>query len=184
MDMDFIRSMLPLEGWKAGAAVILSQFLASYIVNAHSYQHLHNLHRLFQPWRWEREGRIYEDLFHIRGWKDYVPSISHFNKKTLDGNLSAEYLSRYVLESIRAELCHDLSIIFGLLLCLAAEGATDRRILLYLALLNLPCIMIQRYNRPRFERILNRPRKDGRSGIVEFWLDEDGSEIQEEGERS
>lgn len=167
-----LESLFPLSGWKAGVVVILSQVLASVLVNSMSYSTLEKFRHHLKPMAWEKNGKTYEKLFRVREWKDYVPSISAFDKKNLSSTPDASYLSRFILESVRAELCHSFAVVFGLLILLLTPHQTARRVLLWTIVMNVPCIIIQRYNRPRFERIINRPRQDGTSGIVCFWADE------------
>ncbi len=174
-----LLSLLPLRGWRAGLMVIISQIIASVLVNMLSYESLLKLYHVLKPFSWEKNGRVYEKLFHIKAWKDYVPSVGAFDKKNLSMNPDKEYLSRFILESVRAELCHEGAIIFGLLISALTPDATRRRILLWTALVNIPCMMIQRYNRPRLERILFRPHREGTSGIVRFW--EEKKEIRNQG---
>ena len=114
-------------------------------------------------WRNARMNRanrqLYERFLLIKRWKDWLPDgarwFSHgFSKRAL-ANKHPEYLRRFVCETRRGEICHWLAIacvpLFGLwnpgwgLLVNAA----------YALLANLPCILVQRYNRARLLR-LNR----------------------------
>ena len=101
-----------------------------------------------------------------------MPAVGVFDKKNLRKDLSREYVSQYLLESLRAELCHEYAVVFAIVLIFLTVDSANPKIILWAFALNAPCIMIQRYNRPRFERIINRPRQDGTSGIVCFWADE------------
>lgn len=176
-----MKGLFPLQGWKAGVTVIISQIIASVIVNAMDYSILYRILPWLRPFGWERNGKIYDSVFRIRRWKDYIPSVSAFDKKELASSPDAGYLSRFVLESVRAELCHILAIIAGLAICLLTPAAADIRILLWMATVNFPCIMIQRYNRPRLMRILNRPRQDGTSGLELFWIGEKPDDLRSRG---
>ena len=78
-----------------------------------------------------------------------------YKKKHLE-NATKENLEKYVIESCRAELVHVLSIfpfwIFGLF----APARVIIYMLIYAIVVNLPCIIAQRYNRPRFVRLIKR----------------------------
>ena len=177
-----ISSLFPLHGFSLGAIVILSQILASYIVNVFSYETLYRLYPHFRSQKWEKNGEIYQKIFRVRSWKEYIPAIGSFDKKHLSTEIKNDYLTAYLLESLRAELCHAFSLLFGIIICLFTQGRhADFLIMLWLLALNMPCIIIQRYNRPRFERIINRPRPDAPSGMVKFWLMEEPEEISNQG---
>ena len=116
--------------------------------------------RLRTTYRWEDGGKIYDRLFHISRWKHLLPDGNikskkeKFSKKRLS-DLSATTLSRFVIESIRAELIHWLAIppcvIFGLFL----PPIGVLYMFAYAVAVNLPCIIAQRYNRPRVRRLID-----------------------------
>lgn len=86
-----------------------------------------------------------------------------YKKRELD-NFSEENLVRFLRESCRAELTHWLVIlpfwVFGFFLT-----ATETWVmLLYGLLANLPCIIVQRYNRPRFLKLLEKTQSNQRAG--------------------
>lgn len=116
----------------------------------------------FRPWRWERQGKAYNRVA-IRRWKDRVPDMSRILPgavvKRMTGNTSAEGIERLARETCVSEFTHNLLIVFGLK-CLAIwEGAGGVIITLIWVLLgNLPCIMIQRYNRPRLCKLAEMMR--------------------------
>lgn len=166
-----MRSLLyrifPLSGWPVAVLVILSQILSSYLVNILSYNALYKLYPYFRLHKVEQNGDIYQKLFRIRSWKEYVPAIGVFDKKNLRKDLSREYVSQYLLESLRAELCHEYAVVFAIILIFLTVDSANPKIILWAFALNAPCIMIQRYNRPRFERLLRN------QGIAIFWTSPD-----------
>ena len=169
--MSFLRSLIPLYGWRAAFVTIVTQFLASYIVNIMPYGMLFKLYPLFRSRKWEDNGRIYQRIFHIRAWKDYVPAIGSFDKKHINAHPDTGYLSRYLLESLRAELCHELAMALSVVVMAASVQPAKGRILLWSLALNMPCTMIQRFNRPRFERLLPKTAT-GDIKIERFWKDQ------------
>ena len=70
------------------------------------------------------------------------------------------YLRTWVLESCRAELVHWLAIPPALLFFLWNPWPVGLLMILYALAVNGPCIVAQRYNRPRFLALLekNGPR--------------------------
>jgi glycosyl-4,4'-diaponeurosporenoate acyltransferase len=109
--------------------------------------------------RWERDGRVYERLL-IRRWKDRVPELGGafgggVSKRALAaGDTSA--LDAFAAETRRAELVHwaipavtPVFVLWNPPWLLAAMVA-------YAVVANLPCLLIQRYNRGRVLRVAGR----------------------------
>ena len=108
--------------------------------NILSYGALRRLYRLFRPWRWEDGGQIYQKVFRIRIWKDYIPAVGAFDKKQLAANPDTAYVSRYLLESLRAELCHLIALLSGIAIMAFSSWDSGRRILAWEIAVNVPCI--------------------------------------------
>lgn len=109
---------------------------------------------------WERGGRIYEDGFAIKRWKDRLPDAARwfgggFAKGTLAG-LSPDYLQRFIRETWRGELCHWAAIACVPVFFLWNPWWGDSIMVAYALTANLPCILVQRYNRQRLRRLLAR----------------------------
>lgn len=141
---------IPLTGIPLAVLVIASMFLSSFIVNALDYRSLKKLYPLFKSRKWERDGQIYQKLFKVKQWKEYIPSVSAFDKKNLSRDINQEYIVQYILEGVRAELCHTLIILFSIIFIVITPDAMNSRIIAWTFIANVPCIIIQRYNRPRF----------------------------------
>ena len=117
---------------------------------------------LFKTRSWEQEGMLYDRLLGVRKWKIFLPEIYLFRRGALEEALYKkepgagrnELFEQYLLESCRAELSHWLAItpfwIFGFF----APPAVILYMLLYALGANLPCIIVQRFNRPRIARLL------------------------------
>ncbi len=109
---------------------------------------------------WERGGRFYESVLVIKLWKDRLPDAASwfgggFAKGTLAGK-KADYLRRFIRETRRGELCHWCAVGFAPVFFLWNPWWGDLIILAYALAANLPCILAQRYNRSRFQRVLAR----------------------------
>lgn len=111
---------------------------------------------LTAPRRWERGGRFYHARFAIRRWKallpDGAPWLGGFEKKELRSH-DRVYLTRFVLETRRAELAH-----WCMLCCLPAFFLWNPPwaccvMSVYALTANLPCIVAQRYNRLVLARV-------------------------------
>lgn len=118
----------------------------------------------FQTYPFEQDGKLYQKLFAIKKWKKYLPDgaavkKSGYRKKHMK-DFSNQNLAKFLEESCRAELGHLLPItsfwIFGLFL--PPIGICF--MLLYALAVNLPCILAQRYNRPRLLQMMKKREDD------------------------
>jgi glycosyl-4,4'-diaponeurosporenoate acyltransferase len=109
---------------------------------------------------WERDGRFCERMFRIKDWKDRLPDAAHwFGGGFAKGTLAAtnrDYLQRFVCETWRGELCHWTATACTPVFFLWNPWWGDLLIVAYALAANLPCILAQRYNRARFQRVLAR----------------------------
>lgn len=118
---------------------------------------------LFRCRPWERAGETWQVLFRVRSWKDRLPDGAAiiqrgFAKKHLH-SMDRVYLEAFVRESRRAEWTHWSLLLFSLLFFLWNPPAVGWFMILYALVTNAPCVIAQRYNRPRFQRILAKYRK-------------------------
>lgn len=109
------------------------------------------------PRRWEKEGRLYRDWFAIRRWKASLPDgaswFGGFAKKKLRASHPA-YLAQFLLETRRAEVAH-WCMIACLPLFFLWNPCWARWVMAAYALAaNLPCILVQRYNRIALGRVV------------------------------
>lgn len=121
----------------------------------------------FRSRSFEREGLLYDKVFRVGKWKHRLPDGGMFwkkrgfRKKNLE-NFTDENLHRFLIESARAELIHWLSILPFWIFGFFAPPKVIGYMLIYALLANLPCIIAQRYNRPRILRLLNKRKDQGR----------------------
>lgn len=116
--------------------------------------------RFYQSFSWEKGGKIYQCLFRVRSWKRFIPDGSRlyrnaFSLQTLR-RLEPVYLERWLKESVRAELCHWLMIFPSGFFFLWNSTMVGWVMVLYAALNNFFPIVMQRFNRPRIRRFLER----------------------------
>lgn len=110
-----------------------------------------------RTYTWERGGRLYEG-WGIRRWKDSLPEAGAFYqggfaKRQLAGR-DPGYLGRFIVETSRAEFSHWLTWALALTFFAWNPWPVGVMMVGYGAAVNLPCILIQRYNRPRLRRAL------------------------------
>ncbi len=125
-------------------------------------------HWLFRTRGWERDGTIYERLFRVKRWKGWLPSggtvFRGFSLRRVASSQN-EYLERWLQETCRAELTHWLALGASALFFLWNPPWLGLYMVLYAVLVNVPCIVVQRTNRPHILRIMSRAgrvRGDGR----------------------
>ena len=120
----------------------------------------------------ENNGAVYEKLG-IRKWHKKVPDMSRILPALMPAkNLSGDYGERLpvmIQETCVAEIVHITVSIAGLR-CLwmwpGVGGVTVTAI--HIILLNLPFILIQRYNRPRLIRLQKKLEKKKEGTICVF----------------
>jgi glycosyl-4,4'-diaponeurosporenoate acyltransferase len=114
---------------------------------------------LFRTYDFENGGRLYDRIFRVSKWKHLLPdggmiwSKKAFRKKKLD-SFSDESLTKFLIESGRAELTHWLAILPFWVFGFFAPARVIWYMLAYALIVNLPCIITQRYNRPRVQKLL------------------------------
>jgi glycosyl-4,4'-diaponeurosporenoate acyltransferase len=109
---------------------------------------------------WEKQGRVYEKIFAIKRWKDRLPDGASWFKggfaKASLGRRDPQHLRDFRRETWRGELCHWTVLALIPLFFLWNPWWGDLVIALYALAANLPCILVQRYNRHRLNRALRR----------------------------
>lgn len=118
---------------------------------------------LYRTRKWEKEGQFWQRHFNIKKWAKLIPDGTRllgagFYKKKLQQK-KANYLETFILETKRAEFTHWLSILPSFLFFLWNPVWAGWIMVVYALVFNIPIIVVQRYNRPRLERVLNRKRK-------------------------
>ena len=119
---------------------------------------------LYRQRIWERGGKIYKARLKVKKWKRLLPAIAAvvkggFRKKHL-GNADAAYVQRFILETCRAEFTHWVIFLFSLIFFLWNDWWIGLIMVAYGLATNMPCIVTQRYNRMRLERMYARYNRD------------------------
>lgn len=116
----------------------------------------------FRERKWEKGGKVYEKVFFIKRWKGFLPDGAAlfkggFKKKKLI-SYSKEYFSEFVLESCRAEATHIPPILLSFVFAFYNPPYIVVIMIAFGVIVNLPCILAQRYNRIRLQRALMRTK--------------------------
>ena len=120
--------------------------------------------RLCRSRKWERYGRMYQDVFKIKKWKKYLPDGASmlgrkgFPKSKLDSK-ERDYFEAFLLETCRAEWTHWIIMLFAPFFFLWNSFGVGVIMIFYAAAENLPLIIAQRYNRCRFKGVLGWGRR-------------------------
>ena len=115
---------------------------------------------LYRGRSWEREGKIYKAFLGVRKWKRVLPDgaavfKSGFRKKRLR-NQDAVYIHRFIIETCRAELAHWVIFVFSFVFFIWNDWWVGMIMVAYALIVNIPCIIAQRYNRARLKRFNRR----------------------------
>lgn len=117
----------------------------------------------FREYPFEKGGQLYSFL-RVPKWKDKLPVMSTyvngvFSKKTIEQSRTSEYFERFVIETCIAESVHVALMIGGFIVVPIFHNAWGVIAGILYMLGNLPFVLIQRYNRPRFRVLLERQRQ-------------------------
>jgi glycosyl-4,4'-diaponeurosporenoate acyltransferase len=115
---------------------------------------------LYKQRKWEKAGNIYKTVFKIKSWKQLLPDGAiifkrGFQKSRLT-NSTLLYLSIFMQETCRAELTHWLVLLFAPLFFLWNYLFVGIIMILYALIVNIPCILTQRFNRIRLNKFVKQ----------------------------
>lgn len=124
---------------------------------------------LFRALWWEENGTIYR-LIKVKKWKEYLPDgaklfNSGFQKKRLK-EMNEDYYYDFLLETKRAETTHYVSLLPLLFFFIWNPIEAYVLILFYGLIANVPCIIVQRYNRIRFNKVVKKINQRKKGGIL------------------
>jgi len=113
---------------------------------------------LYRQRGWEKNGRIYEKFFQLKSWKRKLPDGAAifkdgFQKKKLK-ETSQEYFQEFIRETCRAELIHWIVFLFGFIFFVWNIWWVGIVMIIYATIVNMPCVITQRYNRIKLRRIV------------------------------
>jgi glycosyl-4,4'-diaponeurosporenoate acyltransferase len=147
------------------SAWVLAIFIPGTLIQRVSILRFRERSFLFRPRIWEAEGRLYRRLG-VRIWKEWLPDGAGifpdgFRKRHVT-EYDEFYLKRFILETCRAEAVHWVILSLTPLFFLWNPLPAALFMIPFSLLINGPCIIVQRYNRPRLRRLLDRSRYRGR----------------------
>ena len=118
----------------------------------------------------KKERKFLEKL-KVKAWKDKIPEMGrflcNFDKTKVQDNPTSDYVLTFLHETTMAEAMHFMSIFAGFLLLLIPIPNAQISILFVVlvnALLQIPPVLVQRYNRPKLVAYYTRlKRKENKS---------------------
>jgi len=114
----------------------------------------------YMPFAFEKNGEFYNRI-RIRKWQNKLPDMSRLcpdlmPAKKLPKRLNSANIELMLQETCMAELTHFILCFLGLGCTFLWKGFGGKLLTALYFLGNLPFILIQRYNRPRLVRLLER----------------------------
>ena len=137
----------------------LMQVSIAMLGNKISDKHFHPNLFWLKTRKWEKGGSFYKHIFKVDKWKRFLPDGANthktgFRKKQMI-KYDPEYINAFIAETGRAEIFHWLQIVPFWVFGLWSPPFVIWVMLLYALIVNLPCIIVQRYNRPRLIKLSN-----------------------------
>ncbi|WBY63727.1 hypothetical protein [Thermocaproicibacter melissae] len=111
---------------------------------------------------WEQGGRWYRENLKIQLWKDRLPQ--HIGKTGLSkkhfSDASIEYIDEFIMETCRGEWVHLNDCLCAVVLLLINPLLVGLVLSFFVLLGNLPCAIVQRYNRFRLQALRKKMLRD------------------------
>lgn len=137
----------------------LIQFLMTFFCNKMDDKWFSEKSFILRTRAWEKEGTFYKHIFKVHRWKPFLPDGARLYKKGFQkrnvNNFEEDYFSLFIAETGRAEISHWLQIIPFWVFAFWSPSFVIFPMFVYAMLVNFPCIVAQRYNRPRLIRTRN-----------------------------
>lgn len=159
--MENLISIVKLKFFRVNLLIFILFSLAMTIICARLPDRIYYYKKwMYRERKWENKGRIYENYFYVKRWKTRLPDISdfmkwRFNKKHL-AESNSDYLALFLTESCKSEFTHWMIILSSVFFIFWSDLFTTIVMFLLASILNMPYIIIQRYNRPRLIRLLRK----------------------------
>lgn len=133
----------------------LMQLAVAYFINFLDESYFQPDNFILKSRKWE--SAFYRRVLRVPKWKHLLPDGAAaykggFRKKELVSS-DSDYLKQFIIETGRAEIMHWLEILPFWIFGLWSPGYVVWIMLVYALIVNIPCILTQRFNRPRLVRI-------------------------------
>lgn len=119
--------------------------------------------RPYLPWKWEKQGKFYDQKLRISHWKDLTLDKSQVVQssvtKSIGNHTNSAHLESLLAETCVAEAVHWTLLIISPVMFLTMELPLSIPGFAIYAAGNLVSLIIQRYNRPRLVALLHLEQK-------------------------
>ena len=148
--------ILDFVGW------FLLHMSMAYFFTRLPIEYFNSTYWLFKTRNWERTGTLYQALG-VKRWKEKLPDgaalfAGGFKKKRLAAS-DGSYYRRFISETCRGEAAHWAVLFCTPVFFIWNYWWANIIMVLYSITANIPCILTQRYNRIRLEKILKKHEK-------------------------
>ena len=145
-----------------GATVVGIGLLSHFVGEALPRRWFHYDRRPYLPWKWEKNGKIYEQKLHISRWKDLTPdksqAVRHSVTKSVGSDVTAAHLESLLAETCVAEAVHWTLLVISPVMFWTMQFPLSIPGFVIYDICNLISLIIQRYNRPRLAALLRIER--------------------------
>jgi glycosyl-4,4'-diaponeurosporenoate acyltransferase len=117
---------------------------------------------LYKVLPFERDGRFYQKVLKIRAWKRLLPDGAGLMRMGFPMRLDSTdpaFIDRFYHETFRSEWAHWVTMAFTPVFFIWNPAWACMVMVIYALASNLPCIVVQRYNRVVFRRIFKHLSK-------------------------
>jgi glycosyl-4,4'-diaponeurosporenoate acyltransferase len=159
-----ISAQLPLsDGWAVVVSSVawpVTSVIVGYAMHRVDSARLRRDTVLTRLRRVEDGGRVYDRSLGVRRWKDRLPEAGALfdggvSKREI-GSRTDTALEGFVIETRRAEYTHWIIMASGPLHFFWCPPWLGAFMVAFGVAFNLPCLLVQRYNRGRLQRVLAR----------------------------
>lgn len=116
----------------------------------------------YKSFEWENNGKIY-DKIKIKKWQNKLPDMSKIFTKLMPAkkiiSTKREQIELMIKETCIAEAAHLALMLMGFGCTSIWEGKGGAAVSIIYFIVNIPFVLIQRYNRPRLRKILRQPQE-------------------------
>lgn len=160
--------------WLAIFISFLLDALCAFLIRQIPEEKINHNSSFFKERKYEKS--IFK-FFKVRKWKDIIPELGgmlkYFDKSTVQQNVDSKYMLKFIKETCYAEIMHLIAIFTAPIVLVVLPRNYLLTVLLPIMIVNIllqiPPILVQRFNRPKLNvayKRLSRTEKEKSIEIV------------------